>query len=238
MDRPTHVPLRLAIIDASPEASDGSIAHLLADFEEALRVYEHYSAWAVPDAEGIYGQNEDGTQKGLPIEHVRWSEQEGCAPSEGGSAPLVACDSILLGFMVEGADPPEPVLESFEHAIRFHELAPGARVYAVAVTDAYEAGCVLPAYERLEQLCDAHDLVWSGGLAVGGGTLVPEQAGTARMGGKRRARSEGIDVVIAAVRSGTDVSRFSRDGENIVMACCPMPRFAYDRRARKRYSSR
>lgn len=238
MDRSTHVPLRLAIIDASPETSDGSIAHLLADFEEALRVYEHYSAWAVPDAEGIYGQNEDGTQKGLPIEHVRWSDQEGCTPSEGESAPLVACDSILLGFKVEGADPPEPVLERFGRATRSHELAQGARVYAIAVTDAYDAGCVLPAYELLEQLCDAGDLVWSGGLAVGGGTLVPEQADTARMGGKRRTRSEGIDVIIAAVRSGADVSRFSRDGEDIVMARCPMPRFAYDRRVRRRYSSR
>ena len=238
MDRPAHVPLRLAIIDASPESSDGSITHLLADFEEALRVYEHYSAWAVTDTEGFYGTNEDGTQKGLPIEHVRWTEHMASSPFDGEPTPLDDCDSILLGFVVKEASTPEPILERFVRAIRSHELAPGARVYAIAVTDAYDAKCVLPAYEQLEQLCDAHGLAWSGGLAVGGGLLVSEQAGTPRMGGKRRARSEGIDIVIAAVRSGADVSCFSRAGENVVMARCRMPRPAYDRRVRKRYSSR
>lgn len=259
MDQSARIPRRLAIVDASPAGSNGSVAHLLADFEEALRVYERYSAWAVPGAEGIYGRDEDGKRLGLPIEHFRWAGgDEGEAGAEaadgkeaagdagvtmarpveaGAEAPsatedklLKACDSLLLGFHVAGEEAPDGLLERLEGAAARGAVSEGARVYAVAVTDDHDPAALRPALDELAELCDALGLVWSGGLSVGGGLVVPEQAPTARMGGKRRARSEGIDVVIAAVRSGTYVGDFSSDGYDVVEARCSLPRFAYRRR--------
>lgn len=253
MNRPAHVPRRLALIDASPETSDGRVAHLLADLEEALHAYEHYSAYAVPLSEEDRAASD--IPKVLPIEHVRWpteneksdnkapctspnSDDQGAhldadtrtdesAPSN--DAILPACDSVVVGFQTEGDDVAEPVLYRMRRIAEERLFHPDARLYAIAVTDAYDAGCVYPSLDALAELCPSIDMAWSGALAVGGGDVVMSQAGTARMGRKRRARSEGTDIVIAAIRSGLCVAAFSRDGLNVVEAKCPLPRFVYRR---------
>lgn len=256
MDRPAHVPRRLALIDASPETSDGRVAHLLADLEEALHAYEHYSAYAVPLSEEDRAASD--IPKVLPIEHVRWpvtDEESGAAAqcmqpgntehmdndarpgasaradesAPPNSAVLPTCDSVVVGFQTEGDDVAEPVLCRMRRAAEERLFRPDARLYAIAVTDAYDAGCVYPSLDALAELCPSLGMDWSGALAVGGGDVVMSQAGTARMGRKRRARSEGTDIVIAAIRSGLCVAAFSRDGLNVVEAKCPLPRFVYRR---------
>lgn len=237
MERSAHVPRRLALIDASPAKADGGVAHILADLEEALHVYERYSAWAVPMSEEDRAASD--IPKVLPVEQIRWAEDAGAVDDDGppqtsgAETPregvLQACDAVVLGLQTHGDEVAERVIDQMGHALEDGLFMPGARLCAIVVTDAYEAGQALPSIDAVAALCDSEGLVWSGGLAVGGGILVPAQASGARMGRLRRARSEGIDVVIAAVRSGLSVSEFSRDGSDVVLARCAVPRFVYRR---------
>lgn len=74
-------------------------------------------------------------------------------------------------------------------------------IYALAITPGPhtdEAECAL---ERVAAMCREHDIPWGGGLAFGEAELIARCARQPRMGRMRRARSEHIDLLIAAIRS-------------------------------------
>ena len=222
-------------MDDTKELLAAGVRHLLADFEEAFRVYERLSA----NAERRAGREPAPPVK---IEAVTW-------PAGGGMLVLADGRALVLECAVEGDDLPREALGRLERAGAADghgaaegagaadgagadsptsgAVAPGARVYAIVVTSSWELAATDPAFDALGELCTRCGLVWSGGLAVGGGALVAAQAGEARMGRRRRARSEGIDLVIAAVRSNAGVDELPGVDGDIVDAPCSVPRFLY-----------
>ena len=194
-----------------------AVRHLLADFEEAFRVYERLSANA---------ERRAGNEPAAPvkIETLPW------AGDSDGLLSLVDGEALVLGCAVERDEVAQEALQQLEQAHAAGRLASGARVYAIVVTGSWELTATDPTFYALWEFCAARDLVWSGGLAVGGGALVAAQAGEARMGRRRRARSEGIDQLIMAVRTGVGVGGLPGASGDIIDAPCSMPRFIYRRK--------
>ncbi|WP_455139612.1 hypothetical protein [Thermophilibacter sp.] len=84
------------------------------------------------------------------------------------------------------------------------ELPPGARVYAVCVTDGTDPAPALDALGELARRCAAAGLAWRGGLAVIDADVVARAVRCPRMGWRRRRVSEAIDRLVAAIRAGAD----------------------------------
>ena len=216
-------------MDDTKELLAAGVRHLLADFEEAFRVYERLSA----NAERRAGREPAPPVK---IEAVTW-------PAGGGMLVLADGRALVLGCAVEEDGLPREALGQLERAGAADgaaagdghgadsptsgAVAPSARVYAIVVTSSWELAATDPAFDALGELCTRCGLVWSGGLAVGGGLTVARQAGEPRMGRKRRARSEGIDLIIAAARSNAGVDELPGVDGDIVDAPCSVPRFRY-----------
>ncbi|MDO4437754.1 MAG: hypothetical protein Q4B77_07405 [Coriobacteriaceae bacterium] len=108
-------------------------------------------------------------------------------------------------------------------------VQPGSRVYAIACTSDCRAERATYGLLELERLCERRELVWSGGVAVGGGRLVRPCAQGPRMGRMRRSRSEAIDQLILAMRSNCSVCALPNAPANgVIVARSPVPSFAYD----------
>lgn len=102
--------------------------------------------------------------------------------------------------------------------------APRRLIYAIAASDDASCAPAVSALEALERSCAPHDIAWGGGVAIGGGRLILPFAHHPRMGFMRRARSERLDELIAAIRSGCSVSALP-DGAptGVIAARCPVP---------------
>lgn len=182
-----------------------SIAFLLDDFEEAYRAYAHEMAQ-------MFGVSDDVTTPRF----VRMAPQ-----GDDAFAAHAECGSVVIGYALE-AD--EDAAGSITNAVRL--LSPvdasrGMRVYAIAVDHSYDAENALAPFDALRALCSEAGLLFSGGIAIGGGALLLRMENMPRMGAARRRVSEATDELIEAVREGRDAG--------IIKAKPPMPRFLYNR---------
>ena len=170
---------RVALVNASPRGERSTTAALLADLEEALGVYAR-----------VYG---DGPAP--EVVHV------GCPRSGADGDALSDCDTVLLGYPLYVDAPPAGLVDLLERAAGL--LAPGTRVYALANMGFYEPEQIEPSFALLGQFCRMAGARWMGGVAVGAGPMVAAAAHGPRMGWARRAVSEAVDRLIAAMRSGS-----------------------------------
>ena len=182
-----------------------SIAFLLDDFEEAYRAYAHEMAQ-------MFGVSDDVTTPRF----VRMAPQ-----GDDAFAAHAECGSVVIGYALE-AD--EDAAGSIANAVRL--LSPvdasrGMRVYAIAVDHSYDAENALVSLDALRVSCSEAGLLFSGGVLIGGGALLPRLVNKPRMGVARRRVSEATDELIEAVREGRDAG--------VIKAKPPMPRFLYNR---------
>ncbi len=114
-----------------------------------------------------------------------------------------------------------------EHAAR-EAMGPcslsGLPLYACAIAAGSSAQPAVDALVELETSCRKLKLPWGGGVALCGGALIAPCAEGPRMGRMRRARSEAVDLLIAAIRSGCPVSDLmGGPASGILVARCPVP---------------
>lgn len=149
----------------------------------------------------------------LPV-YARMAGVEAPEVTEGAPSGRGA---IVLGCESRADTPPARLLDLLESPRG--ELAPGMRVYAVAVTGLYEPERALPSLDAIERACSASGARWMGGVAVGGGELILPTAAEPRMGIWRRRRSEAVDRLIMAILSGAEAG--------VILARPAVPRWAY-----------
>ena len=191
-------------IGAGGDAHD-SISFLLDDFEEAYCAYAHEMAQ-------MFGVSDDVTtprfmRMALPVDDT--------------FAAYAECDSVVIGYALEAG---EDAIESIADAVQLPSPADasrGMRVYTIAVDHFYDAENALGSLDALRASCSEAGLLFSGGVLVGGGALLPRLVNKPRMGSARRRVSEAIDELIEAVREGRDAG--------IVKAKPPIHRFLYNR---------
>lgn len=85
-------------------------------------------------------------------------------------------------------------------------LSAGERVYAVVTTASRDAGApaAREVADELGRACAGRGARWSGALLVGDAGWNLRWSRAPRMGWRRRAISEAVDRLIAAIRSGAD----------------------------------
>ena len=203
-----RAPGRIALIDASPEARRPTAGAVLDDFADALAAYARSSSSAVPDM-------------------VRIAADSGDRPS--------AFDAVVIACSLAPDAPLALQSTACERALLRCALEPHVRAYAVAISDAYEPEPACDALLAFEGICDASGIIWCGGVAIGAGSLIARTRKSPRMGTLRRARSQAIDRLIAAVRLGTNVDQAlelaggagNPASPDILTVPCPLPRFLY-----------
>ena len=170
-------PLRVTLVNGSPRGARSNTHALLAGLAAQL-------------ADTCACDSEDGAC---------------CHMREPGSANLLACDTIVLGFPLYVDALPSGVIGLLERLAKAAREAPGLLpcLYAVANCGFYEAAQIRPAFAVLENFCAASDLAWCGGVAVGGGELVGTFAGMPRDARMRRPVSQAIDTLARAIEAGT-----------------------------------
>lgn len=218
--RAPGAPQSIALINASPKTAESATEHLLADFADALGAYACLSSSPVPKI-----INARCTLRG-----------ELSAPDvHKGGIDLDSCEAVVIGYPLYFDALPAHLAAWLERAAREGALAPGTKLYAICNLGFYEAEQGLSSFGILRGFCRAAGVSWCGGLAIGGGGMIVPFAYSPRMGGMRRARSEGIDALIAAVRTGLTVQdaneRFGREtcdlDPSAILARCPTPRTIY-----------
>ena len=119
-----------------------------------------------------------------------------------------AADGIVLAIE-DVAD--DETLTAIEQALeRFGST--GTRVYAVirAAQEGAEQACGTAV--RLHKVCERHDQLWCGGVAICAGSGIAALRRSPRMGLLRRPFSEAMDKLVGAVRMGCSVERAQRLG--------------------------
>lgn len=111
-----------------------------------------------------------------------------------------------VGAGTDGADALVVALCAGEKPARLPAARPGARVYAIVTCEdaAAAGGAAGAAVARLEELCGAQGLAWSGALVVGNARLLPATWPSPRLGWLRRPVSEAVDALVLALRTGSD----------------------------------
>ena len=100
----------------------------------------------------------------------------------------------------------------------------GLPLYGCAIAAGRPARPAVDALAALETSCRQLKLPWGGGVALCGGALIAPCAEGPRMGRMRRARSEAVDLLVAAIRSGCSVSDLmGGPASGILVARCPVP---------------
>lgn len=100
----------------------------------------------------------------------------------------------------------------------------GLPLYGCAIAAGRPARPAVDALVALETSCRQLKLPWGGGAALCGGALIAPCAEGPRMGRMRRARSEAVDLLVAAIRSGCSVSDLmGGPASGILVARCPVP---------------
>lgn len=140
-------------------------------------------------------------------------ELVGATDAEG----LAECDAVVLGYPLYVDALPSGLVETLTRARG--ELAPGSGVYALCNMGFYEPEQIAPSFLVIENFCAAAGACWRGGVAVGGGGMVPATAAMPRMGMMRRGVSESIDRLVLALLAGKDAG--------VIEARPPVPRWAY-----------
>lgn len=193
------------VADANGAACD-PIAFLLGDFEEAYRAYAHEMAQ-------MFGVADDVATPRFV--HAAFG-------SKGAFVPHAECDSMVIGYALGvGEDSAAEFIDNASRLLSATHAPSGLRVYAIVVAHRYEAEQAFVSIDALRALCCEAGPRFSGGVAIGGGALLPCLANKPRMGSARRRVSEAIDELIEAVREGRDAG--------VVKVKPPMPRFLYSR---------
>ncbi len=210
-----RAPERIALIDASPKATGSATECLLDDFADALAAYARLSRAAVPAMD-------------------RLSCTAGGALAGRDETDLSACDALVIGYPLYFDALPSHLVALLDRIAGSRSLAPATRVYAIVNLGFYEAEQGVLSFELMRGFCRDAGALWCGGLAAGGGGMIVPTRDSPRMGSARRARSQAIDALIAAVRLGATVSDARertrdrrRDGTDTILARCPIPRFCY-----------
>lgn len=117
---------------------------------------------------------------------------------------------------------------SFSHALAEIHAQSDMPIYSLAIAPGPHADEAERALERIAAMCREHDIPWGGGLAFGEAELIARCARQPRMGRMRRARSERIDLLIAAIRSRCGVHNLP-DAPSSGIMCVPrsVPRIVY-----------
>ena len=113
----------------------------------------------------------------------------------------LATIDIDTGALTRGHDFPSAVANVIEQRRSSSNLP----LYALAITGGSHAEPAARALDLLGRICIARNVPWAGGVAMGEGELIAPCSRSPRMGRIRRARSERIDLLIAAIRSSCRV---------------------------------
>lgn len=225
-------PRRIALVDSAAcahGARDRPTASglLLDDFADALIAYDRISARAL----GVEGESE-------PPELARLD-----AGGWSAAAARGRLDALVIGIDADrGQRDPDPVVDLLDAVAASGGDRP-LLAYAIACTDRLEESSAETVLEPLRGRLDGAGIPWGGGVVALGARTVPDSAGQPRMGMARRSRSEAIDHLISAVRSGRSVPEADRlfaqaaratgggspdvrERETIVSKC-PLPRALY-----------
>lgn len=136
---------------------------------------------------------------GPEAQSLRDDFAEALAVYAGSAAPQLAspddadADTLVLFFAADDV----PALPA---------CAPDAHVYAVAISPGRDLAPAEDALAALAGRCDEMNLVFCGGIRIKNGARILREAGKARMGIWRRARSEAIDRLIFAVLAGSRIA--------------------------------
>ena len=193
-ERPHGVARTILALDVAGAHATGAAAALLADFEDALLAYDHLSASAL-DA--------TGTAEPPRFHHASLTA---LLENDQLDASLAPCDTIVAALEVSDDTPGAALGSALDALARANALAPGQRVYAIAVADAPAPSAAHPGLEAVAACCRERDLAWMGGLAAGRAKAVAARSVKPRMGRARRACSEALDRLIGAARAGVTVS--------------------------------
>lgn len=137
-------------------------------------------------------------------------------PGAGGAPSCHPCPDALI---VIGAAPANDGARPGSAATltrlldRLHAAGwtPGAMgVFGIAITPDRDCEAAIAELEALRSKCGDYGLVWSGGIAAGGGTLLCRLMRCPRLGMWRRPLSEAVDKMIAAVRMGYTLPELAR----------------------------
>lgn len=117
-------------------------------------------------------------------------------------------DGIVLAIE-DMAD--DETLTAIEQAIE-HFGSTGTRVYAVIRAAQQGAEQARGTAVRLHKVCERHDQLWCGGVAIYGGSGIAALRRSPRMGLLRRPFSEAMDKLVGAVRMGCSVEHAQKLG--------------------------
>lgn len=224
-----------ALPAAGKRGGTGAVSALFADLEDALLAYDRVTT-------------HDTSARHVAPAFVRIDPTSASAPAHAREA-LSSCDTIIVGYeLPEGASGTElsETLAWMIGATTWTEtdggdgssISPGARAFAVCALDSPDAGGAESSFRTLRDWCAERGARWCGGLAVGGGGLVPLVRNEPRMGMLRRPVSERMDQLIGAIRAGLSVAeaaeRFgapkallTQASRGMIEARCPLPRWLY-----------
>lgn len=150
--------------------------------------------WDLQDAIAAYAQL-SGTALPRPVD-LKADDADGVA------------DGIVLAIE-DMAD--DETLTAIERALeRFGST--GTRVYTVIRAAQQGAEQARGTAVRLHKVCERHDQLWCGGVAIYGGSGIAALRHSPRMGLLRRPFSEAMDKLVGAVRMGCSVEHAQKLG--------------------------
>lgn len=120
-------------------------------------------------------------------------------------------DGVADGIVLAIEDMADETLTAIEQALeRFGGT--GTRVYAVIRAARQGAEQARGTAVRLHKVCERHDQLWCGGVAICAGSGIAALRRSPRMGLLRRPFSEAMDKLVGAVRMGCSVEHAQRLG--------------------------
>lgn len=120
-------------------------------------------------------------------------------------------DGVVDGIVLAIEDMADETLTAIEQALeRFGGT--GTRVYAVIRAARQGAEQARGTAVRLHKVCERHDQLWCGGVAICAGSGIAALRRSPRMGLLRRPFSEAMDKLVGAVRMGCSVEHAQRLG--------------------------
>lgn len=180
-------------MEAEPQGNKPKTLHNIAFVRIPESADLEFLLWDLQDAIAAYAQL-SGTALPHPVD------------LKANSADTA--DGIVLAIE-DVAD--DETLTAIEQALeRFGST--GTRVYAVirAARQGAEQACGTAV--RLHKVCERHDQLWCGGVAICAGSDIAALRRSPRMGLLRRPFSEAMDKLVGAVRMGCSVKHAQRLG--------------------------
>lgn len=207
------VPVHLALVSADAlDALDTAWGHLVDDLAQAMDVYERMACGSV--------RSDARDPRQFSLNTIRLD----AADLGGEGRPCRAALALASAYGITDALEPQGGSATAYGARGAAEAqigsatAPGARstsearsntsaapLYALALAAGARPAEAATALSKLACICRDLGIPWGGGVAMSEGELVARCAAFPRMGRMRRARSEHIDLLIAAIRSDCSV---------------------------------